>query len=796
MLRNYVRIALRSLRKQLGYSIINVGGLGIGLACAFLIVLHVQHERSFDRFHENGDRIFRLVSHTVAGEYAGSKSAIFPAGHAPILVERYPEIEEVILFDDRNPFLRVGQQSRRIGTVGFMSPEGLRSFSFPLLRGDAETAFENPYSILLTPGAAQTLFGSSDPVGQVVRYEDDFDVTVTGIIADVPSNSHLEFEALAPIELMRELMGADAMENFSNSNYYLYFRLAPNADPAVVSDKLDDYILERVDGDVERARMSKFVLQPITDIHFTTDIDWDVGSNVNPRVVYLLSGIAALILLIAGINFMNLSTARAVKRAREVGVRKSVGADRGQLVRQFLGESVFLSLIAIVLALALAWLFLPVYRGIVGTDVGASAAGLSTVLGLVGIGILAGLLAGIYPAVYLSAFKPARVLKGEVTRGSSAAVLRRGLIVVQFGISVFLIVCTLTVYNQLDYMRSRQLGFEKEQVIFAPIAQPIRDQYDSYRETVLQNPRIVGVAQAGNVPGRVGTSRGYNWPGPAGQDENGRSFYTVLADYDYIETLGLGLIAGRDFSRDMPTDFENTYIVNETAAREIGFANPEDAVGAPFRAWDREMGEIIGVVRDFHFQSLHQAIGPVVINIKPWISYVAFRVAPGDYAGAVDFLTDRWADFSPGFPFEFRFLDEDLDRLYRAEAELGKLFTFFAVIAIFVACLGLFGLAAYSTEQRTKEIGIRKVLGASTQSITVLLSGEFTKLVVVAFAVAAPIAFFVMRNWLADFAYRATMAWWIFALAGLMAFAIAWLTVSYQSVRAARLNPVESLRYE
>ena len=795
MLKNYLHVALRNLRKQAAYSFINIGGLALGLACAFMIVLYVQHERSYDRFHENEDRLYRLIQHVVQGEYAGNKSAIFAAGYAPQLKARYPEIEAAILFDERTPYLKIDGTSERIGDVGFIGREALHAFTFPLLRGNPETALESPYSILLTESAATSLFGREDPIGRRITYNDDFDVTVTGILKDVPANTHLQFNALVPIELMREVMGDDALEDFTNSNYYLYLLLAPGTDPEQLEEKLYAYRLERAEGDEEQARRMEYVLQPITDIHFTTDIQWDVSTNVDIRYIYLFSGIALLILLIAGVNFMNLATARATQRAREVGVRKAVGAHKGQLVWQFLGESVMLSGVAIGVALLLTALFLPAFRAIIGSAVSFRAEDVGTLALLVGIGLLAGLLAGTYPAFYLSAFRPATVLKGEVTRGNRATLLRKGLIVLQFGISVFLIISTISIYNQIHYMRSKKLGFAKEQVIFAPLTPPIQESYDAFRQTVLQNPNVLHVAQAGNLPGRVNTSRGYNWPGQSADEENGRSFYTILADYDYLTTLGLELVAGRDFSRDMPTDFENAYILNETAVRELGWS-AEEAVGQPFRAWDREMGQIIGVVQDFHYQSLHQQIGPVVINIKPWISYAAFRLTPENIPATVDYLQAQWQRLAPGFPFDYRFLDEDFDRLYRAEEDLVRLFTFFAGLAIFVACLGLFGLAAYSAEQRTKEIGIRKVLGASTRSITLLLSKEFTLLVSVAFFLAAPVAFFVMRRWLADFAYRIEISGWVFLLAGVLALTIAWLTVSYQSIKAALADPVKSLRYQ
>lgn len=796
MLKNYLFTALRNLRKQAGYSIINVGGLAIGLASAYLIILFVQYERSYDTFHANAADTYRLIENNVGGQDAGVKSAIFAAGHASRLRQGYPEIESVVLWDDRTTYVKVNNESQRIGQFGFLSPEGLSVFTFPLLRGDKSTVFADRYSVLLTEETAARLFGQTDPIGQRISYNDQFDLTVTGILADLPSNSHLQFEALASIDLMRDLMGEDAMENFSNSNYWLYLKLVPGSDPVAVSDKLDDYLLGFMQGDSVRAAEIRLDLQPITDIHLTTDITWDSATNVDKRLIYSLSAIALLILLIAGINFANLATARAVKRSKEVGVRKAIGAVRGQLVVQFLGESALLSTAAVVLGVVMAIAFLPVFREIVGSEISISVINVPTLGLLLAVGLFAGLTAGVYPAIYLSSLIPARVLKGEMISGGKSALLRKALIVVQFGISVFLIVCTITVYDQIHYMRSANLGFDKEHVLFAPMSEPVRDGYETFRASVLQNPRILNVAQAGNVPGRVGTSRGYKWPGETNDEDAGRSFYTVLADYDYIETMGLTLVAGRNFSRDRPADFEDAYILNEQAVRALGFQTPEEAIGKPFRAWDRDSGEIIGVVRDFHYQSLHQQIEPVVLNIKSWISYVAFRVAPEDLQGSVAHLREQWQLASPGFPFEYQFLDDDLDRLYRAEEELGKLFTFFAVIAIFVACLGLFGLAAFSAQQRTKEIGIRKVLGASNRNITLLLSREFTVLVLLAFALSAPISYFVMHGWLSDFAYRAALSWWIFAGAGLIAVTIAWGTVGYQALRAAVADPVRSLRYE
>ena len=800
MFTNYFKIALRGLRRQPGYTLINVGGLGLGLACAFMIVLYVQHERSFDRFHEHGDRLYRVIREGVRGDAAGQKSALSPAGLAGEMEARFSEIEAVVRYADRSPYLQVGDVSRQATNFAMMDTAMLQAFSFPLERGNPETALSDPRSLLLTREAAAALFGDADPMGRTVTMggRRGIDLTVTGILADLPRNTHLRFDYLVPFALMKELAGPDALENFTNWNYYTYLLLTPGTDPAAFEARLQAYNTERF-GDGDGPPDAVFRLQPLADIHFTTDVQWDVTTNVDPRYVYMFSGIALLILLIACVNFMNLATARAAKRAKEVGVRKVLGAQRRQLVGQFLGESVLLSVLAVLVGLAGAVAFLPTFRAIIGSDVSASGAGAGTLVLLVGIGLAAVIVAGSYPAFYLSAFRPARVLKGEATRSGRAAVLRRTLIVFQFAISIFLIVGTITIYRQLGYMKAQALGFDEAHVVYAPMVGGVGEQYDAFRQRLLQDARIVSVSRASGLPGRVMTQRGYNWPGAhgrneQGQDEQGRSLYTIIADYDYIETVGLELVAGRNFSREIASDTLDAYILNETAARALGLDEP---VGHPFRAWDRPMGQVIGVVSDFHFKSLHQSIEPVVLNIIPsWRGQVAIRLTPGDLPAALAAVEATWKTFAPGFPFDYTFLDEDFARLYQAEEDLGKLFTFFALLAIFVACLGLFGLASYSAEQRTKEIGVRKVMGASVSQIVVLLSKEFTRLVAVGFVVAAPLAFFAMDGWLKQFAYRTSVGAWTYVLAAVLALAIALATVSYQAIRAAKGDPVKALRYE
>jgi putative ABC transport system permease protein len=812
MWKNYLTVAFRALRKQAGYSLLNVGGLGLGLACAFLIVLFIRHELAFDRFHAHGERVYRLL---VDWDEDGGVSATTAAGYGQHLPPQLPEVEAAVRVENhRRPYFRVGGETRQVEeTMAIADPAFFEVFSFRLLRGDPATVLDDPGNLVVTERGARALFGDADPMGQVLvmpRPDEDLTFTVAGVMEDVPATSHFTFDYLAPFALITEFMGEDALENYTNYNYGTYVLLRPGADPAAVAAKVNALEQARLaaaaDGDAEATAGGDgddgpgLALQPLFDIHFDQTVAFGAGDSRDVSSLYLFGAVGLLVLLIACVNFTNLATARAAKRAREVGVRKAIGAQQGQLVGQFLGESLLLSVLAVGLGLGLATLALPVFNAAMGTELALVDAGAGVVALLVAIGLTAGLLAGSYPAFYLSAFQPARVLRGEVTRGQGAAFLRRGLIVGQFTVSVVLIVATLTVYRQLQFMRTRDLGFEKEQVVFLTPPPPVLAQYDALRERLLADPRITHVAQAGGLPGRTGTSRGYNWPGQEGaasgpDGDEGASFYTIPADPDFVETLGLELLAGRTFSREAPTDTMDTYVLNEAAVARLGWT-PEEAVDQPFRAWDRPMGRVIGVVRDFHFQSLHETVQPLVLNYIPWFGNVAIRLAPGDVRGALAHVRASWAQLAPGYVFDYTFLDEDFDRQYREEEREGQLFAFFATVAVFIACLGLFGLAAYAAERRTKEIGVRKVLGASARDVVLLLSREFTVLVVVAFLVAVPVAWWAMSRWLEGFAYRVDLGAGVFLAAGLLAVAVGFLTVSTQALRAASTDPVNALRYE
>jgi putative ABC transport system permease protein len=788
MLTNYLIVTLRALLKRPGYTALNVFGLGLGLAGCFLIVLFIQHERSFDRFHENADRIHRLIY--ARGEDP-QRYATTGAGFAGLLQERFPEVERVIRVEqNRMPHLRLPNgEMRQAGVVTLADDGFFEVFSFPLLHGRAEEALDDPRSIVLTETSARSLFGDADPIGQTVGWGDQFDLTVSAVAADPPENSTVRFDMVAPFRLLTQLAGPNALEDFTNFNYMTYVLLHAHVDRAALEERAVSVARERF-GENSNYRP---IFQPLMSLHFDRGVMFDYASIRNPRYLYVFGAIGLLILLLACVNFTNLATARATQRAKEVGVRKTLGSGRRELIGQFLGESVLLALVATMVGLGMAALAAPAFNEAINSTAGVRLAQPALLALLLAIGVAAGVLAGSYPAFYLSAFRPASVLKGDLSLGRGTPRLRRGLVVFQFAATAFMLVATITVYRQLGYMQTHDLGFDQEHVITVRPPAPIRQRYDAFRQELLSSPHVAAVSR-GNVPGAVRTNRGYNWPGGAEDSEQGSGFWTLIADPDHRETLGLELVAGRWFI-ESEADEQDAYILNETLTRQLGWT-PKEAVGQPFRAWDRPMGQVVGVARDFNFQSLHSAVEPVVMNYKPdWLgSEVAVRLAPGHLPSALADVRAHWETFAPGYAFEYTFLDEVFGELYRSEQRLGRLFGLFAGLAVLIACLGLFGLAAYSAEQRTREIGVRKVLGARPAQLVGLLSKDFARLVVIGVVIASPVAYWAMSRWLEAFAYRVELGPGVFLAAGLLALAIALVTVSSLAYRAATTDPINALR--
>jgi len=796
MLKNYLTVALRHLRRRKGYAFINVAGLAVGMACCLLIFLFVQDEQRYDRFHENADRIYRVVIERQAEEGVLHR-AVTPPAMGPTLAREFPEVLAATRFFSMGRTL-VERGDRRFfeQDVWLADSSVFNVFSFRLLRGDPATALSAPYSLVVTETLARKYFGDDDPLGQVLTLSNDLDFTVTGVMADVPAHSHLAIDMLGAFETMQDFVEEGRLRNWIWQQFYTYLLLPEGYDAAGLAAKLPAF-LDRYAHPETQLRGFTYVshLQPLPDIYLrSASYQFDTGPRGNIVYVYAFSATALLIVLIACFNFMNLATARSMQRAREVGLRKVIGAQRAQLIFQFLGESVLMALLALGLAVGMAALVLPSFNAFTGKALSLTKH-LGLVAGLLAGGVGVGLLAGSYPALYLAAFQPAHVLKGTAGR-AGASILRQGLVVTQFTISTVLLIGTVVVMLQLDFIRAKNLGFAQEHVVVLPLRGDMDDNAEAIKAELLRHSGATAAAASWGVPGEWAAGDDVRLPGHEETWPTG----VMIVDYDFIDAYRMEMAAGRSFSRAFSTD-SSAFVLNETAARGLGWS-PEEAVGQPLW-WDEwgtdhvRKGEVIGVVADFHFRSLHEAIQPLVLLIHPpSVGQLSVRIRPDETAAVLDHLKAAWTTWAPGWPFEYGFLDEDLADEYEAEQQLARIIGIFSGLAILVACLGLFGLAAFMAERRTKEIGVRKVLGASAGSVVVLLSKDFTKLVALAFVLAAPLSYVAMSHWLGNFVYRIEISWLIFLIAGLVVLLIAVLTVSYQAIKAALTDPVRALRYE
>ena len=801
MWKNYLKIALRNLRRYKGHTAINVAGLAVGMACCLLTFLFVQDERSFDRFHDNADRVYRVVNERHADGSVAHRAATPPA-MGPTLAREFPEVLQATRFFSFGKTLIERDDLQFFERHFWMADSTVFDlFSFDLVQGNPETALTTPYALVLSRTMAEKYFGDADPLGQTLTISGRNTFTVTGVMADLPAQSHIRINFLGSFATMPNFTSEERLRNWIWQQFYTYILLPDGFDPAQLEAKLPAFIAQHADPETSTYGFNyRTYLQPLADVYLhSANFRFDFNPRGDVTYVVAFSIVALFILLIACFNFMNLATARSMQRAREVGMRKVIGAQRGQLIRQFLGESMVLALGAMALAVGLVALVLPAFNTFTGKALSLDLAQhLGLVAGLLGAGLMVGLVAGSYPAFFLSAFRPIEVLKGAAGAGGGGfSAVRKGLVVAQFAISTVLIIGAAVVFSQVDYIKNKKLGFDKEQMVVLPIRGDIDDNLETVKAELLRHAGIVSATASWGTPGGVVPGDNIRLPG----SESAWPANVFTVDHDYVGTYGMELAAGRAFSRDFPADTSQAFILNETAARDLGWSLDE-AVGQEiwWDEWNRDdvrKGRVVGVVKDFHYNSLHQAIGPLVMLIHPSsFGHVSVRIRPDGVAATLDVLEQTWKTWAPGWPFEYYFLDDDLDEMYRAEEKVGQLAGGFSLLAVVIACLGLFGLAAYSAEQRTKEIGIRKVVGASVPSIVVLLSKDITRLVLAAFVVAAPLAYFAMQRWLDTFVYRIDLSVWTFLLAGLTALAIAWLTVSYQSIRAALADPVEALRYE
>jgi putative ABC transport system permease protein len=820
MLKNYFKIAFRTLRKHKGYSFINIAGLALGMACALFILLWVQDELSFDRFHANAKTIYR-VEHDQKGGQVKFHALEGPPGLATALKNEIPEIQDTTRDAHIGTLLvRYGEKAFYENSVRGVDASFLRMFTFPTVGGDAGTALSRPGSLVLTEKLARKYFGAEDPVGKTVTINNSFPVTVSAVLKDIPTNSIFTFEALLPMEFLKNL-NID-IDTWDSNSMVAFALLKKGAAAAAVDRKItrlfrehrlsdwrgDDANWKKIQADPEQLKRYNnyagpdFMLMPLVDIKLY-GYEGFTRNNMGIQYVRTFSAIAIFVLLIACINFMNLATARSANRAKEVGLRKVVGAFRRTIAGQFYGESILTAVLAGLAAVMIVALLLPAFNALSGKRmVLASLLSPSFLLGILAVTLVTGFIAGSYPALFLSSFQPIKVLKGRAAGGARSAAFRKILVVVQFGLSILLLIGMGVVAHQINFMRGKKLGYDKDQLVYLTMRGDPVKMYQALRERILRDPRIQGVTAINQPPTSFGSSSwGATWDG---KDPNQRYLISMAAvDFDFPETMKIEMAAGRSFDQKYSTDRGGAFLVNESVPKLMGL-DAAAAVGKHFNFMNIR-GTIVGVMKNFHFRSVRESVQPLAIFLppapqssNPWfnLSFAIVRLKAGDIHGSLDSVLESWQTVNPGYPFDYRFFDQDFDQMYRADERMGSVLKVFAALAIIIACLGLFGLAAFTAEQRTKEIGVRKVLGASVPGIVVLLSKEFAKWVLAANVLAWPLAYLTMHNWLQGFAYKSGIAWWLFALAGMGALAVALLTVSFQAIRASHTNPVNALKYE
>ncbi len=796
MIANYLKVAIRNLLRNKLFSTINILGLAIGMACCMLILLYVQDELSYDRHHENADRIFRLADEvSVSGKT--HRIAVTPFQMGPALVQDYPMVVDAVrFFRDIGEKTLVETRDDHFYEPGVMFTDSniLRVFDFPLSNGDPQTALREPYSIVLSEAMARKYFDGDDPIGRPLSVDRKL-YKVTGILEEPTYNTHLQFDFLAtPIE--------SDDDGWIAHSYYTYLLLRDKNAASELERALPDFV-ERYLRERDKARrvQMKPFLQTLTDIHLHSSLEYEVSANGDIRYIYLFVAIAFFVLLLGCINYTILSTAHCTYRSREVGLRKVVGAKRRQMIFQFLGDSTITAAISTVVAVVFVETALPTFSAFTERSLNLEyLRGSGLLVGFIGIVLLTGVLSGSYPALFLSSFQPVAALKGLARAGSNKLSLQRTLVVVQFAISIVLVIGTAVVYDQASFVRNMRLGFQKEHVLVMPYGDP--DAMKRYKNAVTPYSSVLDASASSTVPGRMIASHFFR-PVIEGRSSDASVFNVVFAGHGFISTFGIEVLEGRAFSKEFRSDRIGTFMLNDAAMRKLGWTSCENKKLAHVYPEGGQLkvnvqGDVVGVVKDFHYKSLHHEIEPLVIMLvdRGWVNYLSIRIRPEDISGTLDFLKTQWREVAPNSPFEYSFLDTSFDQLYRTEARLGTLLGVFSILAIVVAGLGLFGLASISVQQRTKEIGIRKAVGASVTNVVLLLSREYVVLVGIANLVAWPIAYYAMNRWLENFAYRVDPAFPTFFLGGLLSLSIALLTVGYKTWKAAGANPVDALRYE
>jgi putative ABC transport system permease protein len=780
MLKNYIKVTMRIIKRNKAFSIINITGLAVGIACSFLILSWVRYELSHDCFHENADEIYRVISefHSSGGEINYTTTTQAPL--ASVLNDRYPEIINSAR-TLRWPIVVGTKQKQFEERVWLADPSLCDIFTIKFISGDPNTALSDPHSIILTENVAKKHFREEDPVGRSVLLGSRSLFQISGVIEDIPKNSHLDIDCIIPLAFTKEL--GWKLEEWRGFNFKTYIQLQKKSSPVEV-----EYKIKNILKDYFPETSTTIRLQPLAHIHL-----YALGGGGLIIYVRIFLAMAVFILIIATINYMNLSTARSGGRAREVGIRQTVGAKRTQLIRQFMSESLILAIFATLAAVMLVHLFLPVFNRLTGRVIELDYSFL-TILMLAGIALFTGILSGAYPALVLSSHKPVNVLKGALTSRKDGAWFRRILVVTQFAISIFLIIGTMVIYKQVQFFQNSDLGYQKENILCFNMSGAVANNYSAIKNGLLNHPDILGMTRTNttlDTTQSTATSDVVSWEG---KDENESIswLHVVGVDFDYLDTFELKMAEGRFFSEEYPSDIKDGMILNQAAIRAMNMDSP---IGKKFHFWDFD-GRIIGVVEDYHFRSLHDPIEPLVLKLGLSLNTISVKIRSENMAHTIKTIETEIKKVIPGYTFEYEFLDERLDMLYQAEQRMENIAKSISFLAIFLSCLGLLGLAVYTVEQRTKEIGIRKVLGASMLGILLLLTREFAKWILVANMISWPVAYFVTKLWLENFAYRTSIGLWMFILSGLITFMIAFLTVSVQAVKATLTNPVNSLRYE
>ena len=794
MFKNHIRFTFRNLTRNKVYSAINILGLAVALACEILILLWVNHELSYDTFHERADRIF-LVLRGEEDVFMASTSGLL----APAMIAEIPEVVDaagyVQIPDAEKILMRYGEKHFE-EIIGFADSRFFEIFSFSFLNGAPSSALKEPHSVVMTHKAARKYFGENEALGESVQmffFGQKMEMKITGILEDIPTHSHIRCDIFVSFHVMR-MLGMN-LDDWDNQIVRTYILARESPDIQGLTNKIISCeTRNRPDRDLGKLSYS---LLPLKDIHLHGKNIKFLITTGDIKYIYIFAVIACIITMIACVNTMNLFTALSLKRTKEIGVRKVIGASRKTLVSQFLCETTVLSFIALLLAVGLAQLFMPVFNQLSGKELEIPYFNVYFIGISLLIAFFTGVLSGYYPALFLSSFQPAKILKTKFSLGFKGLTFKKGLVVFQFSLSIILIISTIVVFNQLIFIRNSNLGYDKDNILCVRISEDIGESYDILRNELLKNSDIIGVSRTEPVDANMMTNTdGVHWEGKT-EDED-HDFRILRADHDFVSTYGIEIEKGRFYSRQFSSDATNSYVINQAAAKVMGM---ESALGEEINVWGRK-GMVIGVLKDFHFGSFHTSIEPLICIIPTgrlknlYLRLISIRFKPGTLQSSMKYIEGKWREVLPDKTYNYYFLDDVLNTQYEAEQRMGELFKYFTVFAIFIACLGLYGLASFSAEQKIKEIGIRKVLGASASSIAVMISKEFMKWVVLANVIAWPVAWYAMNRWLQDFAYRISIGWWIFFLAGALALGIAIMTVSFQAIRAAAANPVDSLRYE